>query len=175
MNVIHRMSLTAKTVCAAAVTLALSGAVIAVAQEQTGATQAAPKQPWTVSCAAAGGAADLTCRMSQVLRTRNGNQRVLTVAIEKAPSSPETIVFALPHGVDLTKGVAASVDGGQAREVAIQTADAAGSYGRLPVDADLLASLRAGRTLNVAFFAANGQRVETQVSLNGFSSAFEKL
>ena len=132
-------------------------------------------QPWTISCVAAQGASAFTCRMQQVLRTRNGGQRILSVGVERVDGGNPQLILALPHGVDLTKGVDVSVDGGQARTVPIATADAAGSYARSEVDGNLLASLREGRQLNVAFASAAGQRIETQVSLKGFRAAYAKL
>lgn len=134
-----------------------------------------PKQPWSVVCGAASGSEFLICRMTQEVLTRVGRQRLIAVSVNNTASGEIGMRISLPHGVDLTKGVEVSVDNGVAKQLVIGTADAAGAYSGTTVDAELLQSLKKGKALKVAFTAANGQRIETSVSLNGFTAAFAKL
>lgn len=162
-------------IAGAAVLLAAAASPDARAQDaaERAGTQPAAAQPakWVVRCSNVADANRLACRMSQSLVDGRTRARVLTVSV--VPGAAPRMRIALPHGTNLLKGVTLSVDGGQGRTVAISTADANGAYAVVPVDAPLLASLRAGRAMRVAFASSAGRDIALDVDLSGFSAALD--
>jgi len=136
----------------------------------------APPQPWVVNCAAAAGKAELNCSMIQTVLARGSRLRLMSIAISKlASASGPKLQLSLPHGVSLQDSAEVWVDKGAPKKVPIRNADANGSYALADIDADLLESLKKGSLLSSAFKTLDGKRVVVQVSLNGFTTAFEKL
>ena len=157
------------------------GAAVALAallsSPQASAQEAAkPGARWIVRCSNAADPARLACQLSQSLVDARTRARVLTVSVVPAATGDELRMrVGLPHGADLPKGVALSVDGGVPQSVAIATADANGSYADLVIGTELLASLRAGRVMKVSFASSGGQDIALDVDLTGFSAALDLM
>ncbi|MDF1606906.1 invasion associated locus B family protein [Hoeflea sp. YIM 152468] len=159
-------------------------AAAAIVQPVFAQTSAAPattvetaKNNWSVNCAAGETAdAPLTCQMVQNVVVVESNQRLLTVVIRPEKESPNhTLTLALPHGVDFLKGVEVSIDDKEAFNLPVQTSNPQGAFSNLPISDALLASLKAGTSMEIIFHAVSGQSYTLPISLIGFSSAYGKL
>ena len=136
----------------------------AAAQQQAGPT-------WLVTCDNRGNAKQLTCNVSQTISNAQTGQRILSARIAIAQGG-ERLYLSLPHGLDLQSGVSLSVDGSDATRIAIETADANGSYASMALGPDLVSSMKAGSTLAIEMVAVNGQPVKLELSLAGFTDAY---
>jgi invasion protein IalB len=156
--------------------LCLGAAAPAAAQTQqapAAGITAANGETWSHVCPEGQG----FCQIVQNIVTTEQAQRLLTIVVrpQAAGETDYVMIAALPHGIFLPAGVQFQVDEGEAQTVAIQTADANGSYAGVPATADLIAAMKAGQTLKVTFAAQNRQGVTVPVTLTGFTNAFNKL
>lgn len=114
--------------------------------------------------------------MVQNLVVAETKQRLLSAVIH-TPAGSETpiMTLALPHGLDSTTGVSASVDDKDPFSVVLKTSDQQGAYATAALDEELLENLKAGKEMKVSFQSASRQAFNVGVSLAGFSAAFRKL
>jgi invasion protein IalB len=133
-------------------------------------------QPWTLDCSNRAGAEALTCVMSQVLYVKSTAQRAIGVTIFRPdPKGSAMMRISLPHGISLPDGVNLWVDSGQPTKHVIAIADQNGSYSTFELDGTLILMLKAGHVLNLGVKLPNGQSIDFQMSLKGFSNAFDKV
>lgn len=139
----------------------------------------APTRPnWLVNCANTGANGALNCRMTQTLFVAKTRKRLLQVTVNApaaAAGSKPTLLVMLPHGLFLPAGIALKVDTDKEKKLAIQTADANGSYAGLALEAALLAKLQKGTKLTISMVSSKKQRLNIPVSLAGFSSSYKRL
>lgn len=143
---------------------------------EAAATEDGAKRNWLVTCSddAPGGGSQ--CRMVQSLAVKKTGQRLLTIVIQKEQSAEQPrLVVGLPHGVYFPEGVKVSVDDGEATTVAVQTSDANGAYAMTDIDDALLAAMRKGAELKVAFQSGNRQPITIPVSLDGFVESYQRV
>lgn len=176
-------------IAAAAVLLAASFAAGPVAAQDQGAAPAGgPKtvkvgpsnadnpQPWIVNCTTQTQAGDLTCAMTQTLIAQQSNQRILGATVFRPSEKGAAVLrLSLPHGILLQKGVNVWVDLAAPTNYPITIADQNGSYATVELTGPMIVALQGGAFLNVGVSAANGDNVQFQLSLKGFTNAFAKL
>lgn len=138
----------------------------------------APKQPvapgWAVNCATT--PQGLRCQASQSAFLKKNRQRILTAAVSFPPKSKDPVMlFHLAHGIYLPAGVSMQVDTEKAKNVAVEFCDARGCYARLPIAPAALKALKSGKTMSVGFQALNKQTLSVQLTLKGFTAAYEKI
>jgi invasion protein IalB len=186
MNIRHpaRLALAAAmTLAFAAGGLLLPASVLAQEQGQDAPktvkiapSDAANSQPWVVNCTTRTPAGELSCAMTQVLISQQSNQRIVGATVfRSSESGPADLRLNLPHGILLQKGVDVWVDLAAPVTYPITIADQNGSYATIELTGPMIVSLQGGAFLNVAVTAANGDRVQFQLSLKGFTNAFAKL
>ncbi len=132
-------------------------------------------QPWTVNCAANAGESALSCSMQQALRVKTSGQLVISATVFYDLNKQLQFRTNLPHGIMLPAGVSIKVDEGTPVQSAIQIADQNGSYATLPVSDAMLVAMKRGALLTITAQAQNGEPIEFQLSLKGFSDAFARL
>ncbi|MBC2857767.1 invasion associated locus B family protein [Stappia sp. 28M-7] len=162
---------------------ALAGLFVTASLGSATAQDAAPKPAegaaapnWIVQCSEATDKAPKRCRALQNIVMQEGGQRLLTVVVEPREGAPNhALVLALPHGVFLPAGTQIRVDEGEPVPMAIQTSDANGAYAGTAISDELLASLKKGQRLIVAFKTAQQQDLAIPVTLIGFTSAYGQL
>jgi invasion protein IalB len=114
--------------------------------------------------------------MSQVLFVKSTSQRAIGVTIFRPdPKGSAMMRISLPHGILLPDGVSMWVDSGQPTSHVIAIADQNGSYSTFELDGTLILMLKAGHVLNLGVKLPNGQSIDFQLSLKGFSTAFDKV
>lgn len=160
----------------------MASASVSLAQSTTNKSnaQAKPaanaKNAWLVTCGSAQTGNELVCRMAQNVIIAKTKQRLLSVVIQPdGKAKNHTMVVAMPHGLNIPKGVDLQVDELKARTVAIKTSDQNGTYASEPIDDVLLAALRKGDKLNVSYTFANGKKIRVPIGLRGFTAAYKKL
>lgn len=131
---------------------------------------------WTVQCVnrTDGNNTQRICQMSQELLQQNTRQRVLTFAIGKtAEGTKATLV--LPFGLLLSEGVRVQIAEEEILRGAFRTCLPAGCVAEIDLPDEVVQRLEAAATASVLMTANSGQPVKTDISLQGFTSAFQRL
>lgn len=147
----------------------------ALAQTQSNDPSANPTPRWLVNCSNQANPDVLACNMTQSIIRAQTRQRIVTANIFRNDQDELTLRLALPHGLDLTKGVSLAIDDGTPAQHPIITADANGSYARIPLGDDLITAMKAGNTAILGVSNIGGNNINLEISLNGFSASFALL
>ena len=132
---------------------------------------------WILSCSNANAGGVFQCAMEQTLYVSATSQRVVSLRLARtAEDKARTVAtLSLPHGILLTEGVTFWVDDGPKTVAAITRADAAGSYGSFQFEDDLASAFKKGVVLHVSAKSLNGEDFVVDLSLSGFSAAYDKM
>lgn len=165
-------------ISAAVRAVCLAGALLVpsagAAQEEVRATHGA----WTIRCAQGTD----NCVMQQTGQGAQGND-VLDVRIRKlegvtadnGEAVPAAIQIAAPLGVLLRAGLRVRVDGSEERGAPFEICIQGGCIVRDAVSTDFLNQLKAGATAQMTVVSAQQGEVPVDISLSGFTAAFESL
>lgn len=117
------------------------------------------------------------CIIFQRLRLKENNQTVLHVSFGYPPlAKGPVMVLTTPLGVSLVAGVGLKVDDAdEAIKIPYNLCIAGGCRASLAVNDDLLAAMKKGDKLKVAFADARNKPLGMLVSLKGFAAASESL
>jgi invasion protein IalB len=141
---------------------------------------AAPQAPsrgpgWAVNCKSEATDKALDCRLSQTVVTENRQLLAnVTFHFPPAPQKPETIVQ-VPLGVLLPAGATVQVDENTAQQLSFRACDRNGCYAQGPLSPDVLAQLRKGKQVSVAFKNLAEKEIKVPLSLDGFGPAYGKV
>jgi invasion protein IalB len=143
---------------------------------QTAQTPQAPKAPgWAVNCKSGSKEKALDCRLSQTVVTRNRQTLAnVTFHFPPNPEKPE-IIIQLPLGVLLPAGATVQVDENPAQQLTFRACNRNGCYAQAPLPPDVLAQLRKGKQVNVAFKNLAENEVKVPLQLDGFGDAYAKV
>lgn len=149
-----------------------------VAQAQTTNEQQAnpPQARWIVTCSNRATPERLSCAMSQVVTVANGSsrQRVISAVIRQQEENPEVLIT-LPHGLNLLEGVRFAIDEASPQRFDIHAADSNGSYVRIPLTKDRVSNMKKGNILTLGVVARGGRNLNLQLSLDGFTQAYDLM
>jgi invasion protein IalB len=165
----------------AAATTADSAAVPAAAEgpgDIGKAYTAATHGDWQLQCIRTAEGND-PCEIYQVLKDTAG-QSVADISILALPAGSEAVAGAtimVPLETLLTPGVALAVDGGQTRAYPVTFCAQPGCFVRVGLTAAELASFKGGNkaTLSLVPVAAPDKRVDVEISLKGFTAAYDAV
>ncbi|MEP1444202.1 MAG: invasion associated locus B family protein [Hyphomicrobiales bacterium] len=149
---------------------------ISQAQTATEKQARAQQSHWIVTCSNRAIPERLNCSMSQVVTVANGNsrQRIVSATIHRQDENAE-ILITLPHGLNLLKGVGFAIDEASSQRFDIHAADANGSYVRIPLTKDRVSAMKTGNIMKLSVVGSNGQNINLQLSLNGFTQAYNLM
>jgi len=149
-----------------------------ISQAQTTNNQQASAQQsrWIVTCSNRTTPQRLNCAMSQVVNIANGNnrQRIISAIIHQQNDNPHILVT-LPHGLNLVEGARFAIDEAEFQRFDIHTADANGSYVRIPLTKERVSKLKSGNIMKFSVFGSNSRNIILQLSLNGFTQAYDLM
>ncbi|HSH43506.1 MAG TPA: invasion associated locus B family protein [Arenicellales bacterium] len=160
----------------------LLGPPLAAAQDEPqGAAGDAPDseitrfEDWGVECRQPPSEETKRCIMFQRQVLEDG-RTLLVLTVRKAPDDrPPLAILQLPLGVLLEPGVSLSVDGGEPRELRYRLCDEGGCIVTFLLDEALQNAFRQGQNARVVVVTADQRRVNVDVSLSGFTAAFNAL
>jgi invasion protein IalB len=129
---------------------------------------------WRVECANDGKALD--CRAINRVHQRETQQLIAAVAIRMPPDTRKPVLaIQLPLGIQVTEQVSLQVDQHKAERHPVQTCTQTGCIlGANATDA-LLAAMRSGKDLKVAFQSVTRQTITVTMPLAGFGLAYDKI
>lgn len=144
----------------------------AFANNQTAYTDGKPI--WSVDCNNHVSHDQLKCLMRQTVFAGNSQRRIFSATIREV-GDKHMLILALPHGLNLLEGVKLSIDSGEVRTYPIHTADVNGAYANVSITDEMSDSMRAGNILSLNVVASSSSVIELQLSLTGFSAAYDLL
>lgn len=135
-------------------------------------------EDWGMECIRVPEGEDEPCQLFQSLKDENGNT-VSNVRIFRLPEGQRATAGALvavPLETLLTAQLTIRVDGGQAKRYPFAVCDPLGCYARIGFTAEDIASFKRGAkaTVSLTPFAAPDQPLTLDMSLKGFTAAFDK-
>jgi invasion protein IalB len=118
----------------------------------------------------------MVCRASQSISMPQTQQLLVAVSVFKsAGGSGHSLSLQLPHGIYLPAGTNVQIDAEPAQTVVIEMCDQRGCYGGMAISEKMLAAMRKGKLLDVAFQNMSKSTVKVQLPLAGFPEAIKKL
>ncbi len=129
---------------------------------------------WTVTC---GGAGDQNrCVMVQILKQQDQEQPFLRMELQRVSGGSISGVMVAPFGLDISKGVSLSIDGGERWNLPFRTCQSFGCVVRMNIGSELVERLKKGGALDVYLYTLEGAgSLNVEVSLSGFSAAYDAL
>lgn len=122
------------------------------------------------------------CVMSQIGKDGSGKDLVEVqlrrLEGQKAPDGtaiPAAIQIVAPLGVLLPAGLRIQVDGKEERAAPYEVCTQGGCLVRQPMSDGLLNEMKAGNAAKLTLVAVPQREIATNISLNGFTKAFESL
>ncbi len=131
---------------------------------------------WTVQCAnqQQGESMLRVCQMSQKLWQQDTGQRILSFAIGKAEAATKATLV-LPFGLLLSEGVRVKIAENEILGADYRTCLPAGCVAEFELSDEVIGELEGTDVASVVMTAISGQEVVTDVSLEGFSAAYQRL
>ncbi len=133
---------------------------------------------WRVICVAAEdgtGTAGRQCEMSQQLTLTETGQRVLSLAVQRQPDGAPRATFVAPFGLRLADGLVIEVNGAAVQAMGFLTCMPDGCIAAALLEDATMAALRAGTSADIRLTALSGETLAPQVSLLGFTAAWNRL
>ena len=129
---------------------------------------------WRVECANDG--TKLDCRTINRVHQRDNQQLIAAVAVRIAPDTKKPVLaIQVPLGIQVTEAVTLKVDEGKVEHYPVQTCTPSGCVVGAALSDAMLASLRGGKELKVAFQNVSKQTITVTMPLAGFGIAYEKI
>jgi invasion protein IalB len=128
---------------------------------------------WRVECS--GDGKTLDCRAVQQMIQQDTRQIVAHFAV-RLPSDAKApvMMIQLPLGLNLAEPIQMKVDNGAPDKYPIQTCTATGCFAGMPLNEKLVAAMRSGQLLRLAFQDSNKRPIAVDVPLLGFGLALDK-
>ena len=149
------------------------------AQEQDQADKPAGEtfNDWGKRCEVLESSGEELCLVFQRIRLKENNRTLLYVTFGYPPAGGGPVmVLATPLGVSLAAGLKVQVDEqGEPEQIPYNVCLADGCRASLLVSDQLLAAMKGGKMLKVAFANVQNKTLGLMVSLDGFEQASESL
>lgn len=123
---------------------------------------------WKVTCKE-----NENCRMAQSVINKTTGQAVVQLRIFKEPKP--TALFSFPLGILLNTGWQLRVDNGKAHLLPFEICREDGCHAGINLTEPLTNSMKRGSKLNVRFHDSQQNPVDIELSLKGFTDAYEAL
>ncbi len=116
------------------------------------------------------------CEIVQQLSRKDNGQQLVRMGIAKVGEKKQLLATAiLPLGIALDKSVSIGVDENAGKAMPVKTCTPAGCIATFaPQDADIK-QMKKGKNMKLKFATANGQPIELELSLKGFTKAYGKI
>jgi invasion protein IalB len=139
------------------------------------AEQANAAPGWVVNCSNTPDLEGLLCLMSQEIRVRQTGQRLIRAQINLTEEDFSFLTLSLPHGVLFENGITLKIDDNNPNTLKITSGDEQGSYVRETLDPEEVDAMRRGSIAAVTVTTLNGQQLQVELSLAGFSKAHDLI
>ncbi len=135
-----------------------------------------PAPGWISRCSSASRDAPLECAVEETAVLTKTGQLIVLVNIRVASDTRQPVALVqLPLGLNLPVGAKLQVDEGKVVDLQIQTCENRGCYANTPVSPELLAAMKSGKQLKIAFQNLNKEVITIPMPLADFAAAYEKI
>jgi invasion protein IalB len=135
-----------------------------------------PGPSWVSRCSSASRDAPLECAVEETAVLTKTGQLIVLVNIRVTSDTHQPVALVqLPLGLNLPAGARLQVDDGKVIDLQIQTCENRGCYSNTPVSPELLAALKSGKQLKVAFQNLNKEVITIPMPLADFAAAYDKI
>ena len=135
-----------------------------------------PAPGWVSRCSSPSRGAPLECAVEETAVLTKTGQLIVLVNIRVTGDTRQPVALVqLPLGLNLPAGAKLQVDDGKVIDLQIQTCENRGCYSNAPVSPELLAALKSGKQLKVAFQNMNKEVITIPMPLADFAAAYEKI
>jgi invasion protein IalB len=135
-----------------------------------------PAPGWVSRCSSASRDAPLECAVEETAVLTKTGQLIVLVNIRVTSDTRQPVALVqLPLGLNLPAGAKLQVDEGKVIDMPIQTCENRGCYANTPVSPELLAALKSGKQIKVAFQNLNKEVITIPMPLADFAAAYEKI
>lgn len=118
----------------------------------------------------------LECAVEETAVLTKTGQLIVLVNIRVTSDTHQPVALVqLPLGLNLPSGAKLQVDDGKVIDLQVQTCENRGCYCNTPVSPELLAALKSGKQLKVAFQNLNKEVITIPMPLADFAAAYEKV
>jgi invasion protein IalB len=129
---------------------------------------------WQVVCRfATPDRAKLSCSMVFETYSANDRVRIASVEIVKAEKNRAMLVSA-PIGVSLKEGILVELDAAKFGQLSYSHCQNNGCFATLDLTDAMVANLKKAKILSLTFLDLQGSKIKSDISLAGFSTAFDK-
>ncbi|MFG6666935.1 invasion associated locus B family protein [Halomonas sp. HNIBRBA4712] len=131
-------------------------------------------QDWEVRCPAG---SQQNCTMNQIVNNPESNDPLMRAMVGYPPQAQGTPVmaFVLPLGVNLAAGMQLQVDNNEPLGFPYQFCFEQGCRADIPLEPSMLQQLRSGNRATVSAIAPDGERLDLNLSLMGFTNASQQI
>jgi invasion protein IalB len=136
---------------------------------------AEPVNAWGTRCVADARKGPYLCTTSQRLVSKADNQLIGSATIQLGSDAKPVLVVVVAVGMAVADGISLDVDGAALQKLPVQACDRSGCFATTPVSDAMLTSMQKGTALDVGFSSLSKQAVKLQMSLAGFSAAYQKM
>ncbi|GAB2784675.1 hypothetical protein GCM10027040_08490 [Halomonas shantousis] len=131
-------------------------------------------QDWEVHCPSDSGQGN--CTMTQLVNNPQSDRPLMRVGLAYPPQIDGAVMaFLLPLGVRLAPGLQLTIDNGEPIQFPYQFCQQEGCRADIPVDSALLQQLRNGSTATLSLISPQGNRMDLDISLMGFTAASNRI
>lgn len=135
--------------------------------------QGQPENAWVKICNTDPQANKELCLITQELRTDAG-QFLASIAIREAPGEArKALLVSVPVGMVIKPGVQLQIDGGQATKIDYSICFPNACYAELAIDSGFVSKMKAGGKLQLTTYNQQGKPVRFEMTLIGFTSAYD--
>jgi invasion protein IalB len=148
------------------------GATVALGQDADGTS--IQFVDWTLQCATQN--TQKTCIIKQVITQTDQVEPLLRIELGQNDAGGLSGLIVTPFGLDVTKGISLSIDGGARWNLPFRTCRAFGCVVPMNLGADIVESLKSGQEITVTLYGLGVQsNLNVPMSLAGFTSAYDAL
>ncbi|WNK21506.1 invasion associated locus B family protein [Halomonas piscis] len=145
----------------------------AFAQDSGPAMDTETFQDWEVNCPVNAGEGN--CAMTQMVEDASGEPVLRVVVGNPRQLDSAAMTILTPLGVRLAAGLQLQVDSNEPVGMPYQVCLPQGCRADLPLERELLSQIKGGSTATVSMIDPDGQRLDLDVSLMGFTAAKQYL
>lgn len=133
---------------------------------------------WTVECGTVPQTKQRVCRMAQIINDPTTNKPAAQAMVLKGQQGgkPAAVLRVVaPLALWLRPGIGISVDGGANTTMQFEVCLRDGCMAQLPLSTGLVNALKRGSAAQLALQHINRRKVNLNMSLRGFTTAYDKL
>lgn len=139
-------------------------------------------QDWQTVCEKRGEGGEELCGAIQEVKTKEGKLALWAAFGYLQPAAGPVMIFRIPYdltdppsGFRVAKGATIAIDGGTTVDVPIEICAPGGCQVGILLEDPFVQALKAGNKLNLTVPLANGQSATINLSLKGFTAAYDSL